>query len=60
MELVMCWQMPGSTFFSSEKNNEIVDHLLDELTIEETAEEEGGGRRIRRHFLCHHRFGGTL
>lgn len=27
-------------FFSSEKNNEIVDHLLDELTIEETAEEE--------------------
>ena len=47
-------------FFSSEKNNEIVDHLLDELTIEETAEERGRRKRIRRHFLCHHRFGGTL
>ena len=30
------------SFFGSEKNNEIVDHLLSELTIEETAEEESG------------------
>lgn len=34
------------SFFGSEKNNEIVDHLLNELTIEETAEEEGGEARF--------------